>query len=161
MSPGKPTVPPRRHPAGQRRTGQHLHERPDPVATTSISASKGRPRILPPPKPTVGPRRLRGTPELLAALGHAPGCIELSRRGAISSCDCRIAPLEDPAIVVGMVIRFVQMVKPVRSALPDVVVELLVRQLIEGDAACWVIADWLVDLGLLDSRILPNARRPR
>ncbi|NMG38931.1 hypothetical protein GRZ55_06710 [Chelativorans sp. ZYF759] len=111
--------------------------------------------------PTVAPRPLRGTPELLAALGHAPGCIELSKQGSISSCDCAIAPLEDPAIVVGMVIRLVRMVRPIGASLPDVVVELLFRQLLAREPACWVIADWLVDLGLLDSQILPDARRPK
>ena len=148
MSPGKPMSPPRRQPSVRKRPGTHLNECTRPDAETSVS-------------PNVAPRRLRGTPELLATLGHTPGCIELSRRGVISSCDCRIAPLEDPAIVVGMVVRFVQMVKPIRTALPDVVVELLVRQLIEGEPACWVIADWLVDLGLLDSRLLPHTRRPK
>ncbi|RWK29816.1 hypothetical protein [Mesorhizobium sp.] len=111
------------------------------------------------PRPTVPPRILSGSDALQDVLGHSPTCIALSRQGAISSCDCRIRPLEDPAVVIGMIVRFVRMTGHGRSPLPSTIVELLFRQLQDGDPACLVIAFWLVDLGLLEARILPSSRR--
>jgi hypothetical protein len=61
------------------------------------------------PRPTIPPRYLAGSDVLQDVLGHTPSCIALSRRGAISSCDCRIRPIEDPAVVISMVIQYVRL----------------------------------------------------
>lgn len=106
------------------------------------------------PRPTIPPRYLAGSDTLQNVLGHTPSCIALSRQGAVSSCDCRIRPIEDPAVVISMVIQYVRLSGYGKHSLPPVLTELLSRQLEGGDPACRVVAAWLVDLGVLDARIL-------
>ncbi len=106
------------------------------------------------PRPTIPPRYLAGSDTLQDVLGHTPSCIALSRQGAVSSCDCRIRPIEDPAVVISMVIQYVRLSGYGKRSLPPVLTELLSRQLEGGDPACRVVAAWLVDLGVLDARIL-------
>lgn len=108
-------------------------------------------------RPTVPARLLEGSNELQAILGHTESCISLSRQGAVSSCDCSIRPLDDPAVVVGMVVHFVRFLGG-RAPLPISIQELLIGQLRKGDAGCWVIADWLVETGIIAARILPPGR---
>lgn len=110
------------------------------------------------PEPTVGPRLLAGSERFQAALGHAPSCIALSRRGALASCDCSIRPLEDPAVVVGIIVQFVRLSGDGARPLPALLTELLIRQVEAGDAACRVVANWLVGLQLIDARILGRGR---
>jgi hypothetical protein len=106
------------------------------------------------PRPTIPPRYLVGSDVLQDVLGHTPSCIALSRQGAVSSCDCRIRPIEDPAVVISMVIQYVRLGGYGKRPLPSILVELLTRQLEFGDPACRVVTAWLVDLGMLDARIL-------
>lgn len=114
------------------------------------------------PRPTVPPRILHGSDELQIVLGHSPRCVSLSRQGAISSCDCRIRALPDPAIVIGMIIRFVRATGHGRRPLPLPLTELLALHLQQGDPSCRVIAHWLVGIGLIEHRILPwIGRRPQ
>lgn len=106
------------------------------------------------PRPTIPPRYLAGSDTLQDVLGHTSSCIALSRQGAVSSCDCRIRPIEDPAVVISMVIQYVRLSGYGKRPLPSILIELLSRQLEGGDPACRVVAAWLVDLGVLDARIL-------
>lgn len=108
-------------------------------------------------RPTVPARLLEGSNELQTILGHSESCIAFSRQGAVSSCDCSIRPLDDPAVVVGMVVHFVRFLGG-RAPLPISIQELLIGQLRKGDAGCWVIADWLVETGIIAARILPPRR---
>jgi len=107
-----------------------------------------------PPRPTVPPRILSGSDGLQNLLGHSAACIALSREGAIASCDCRTRPLEDPAIVIGMIVQYVRTSGYGKRPLPDLLLELLVRQLLHGDPACRMVANWLSELGILPSGIL-------
>lgn len=106
------------------------------------------------PRPTIPPRYLAGSDTLQDVLGHTSSCIALSRQGAVSSCDCRIRPIEDPAVVISMVIQYVRLSGYGKRPLPSILIELLSRQMEGGDPACRVVAAWLVDLGVLDARIL-------
>jgi len=108
-------------------------------------------------RPTVPARLLEGSNELQAVMGHSESCNAFSRQGAVSSCDCSIRPLDDPAVVVGMVVHFVRFLGG-RAPLPISIQELLIGQLRKGDAGCWVIADWLVETGIIAARILPPRR---
>ena len=106
------------------------------------------------PRTTIPPRYLAGSDTLQDVLGHTPSCIALSRQGAVSSCDCRIRPIEDPAVVISMVVQYVRLSGYRKRSLPPVLTELLSRQLEGGDPACRIVAASLVFLGVLDSRIL-------
>lgn len=121
------------------------------LGVSSGAGTEPKPEL---PRPTIPPRYLAGSGELQDILGHAPGCIALSRQGAISSCDCRIRPIEDPAVVISMVVQYVRLTGYGKRPLPSVMRELLLRQLQGGDPACRVVAAWLVDLGVLDARNL-------
>ncbi len=119
-----------------------------------VSHSRGASPATKLPRPTIPPRYLVGSNNLQNVLGHSPSCIALSRQGAVSSCDCRIRPLEDPAVVISMVIQYVRVTGYRKRSLPSILTELLSRQLQGGDPACRVVAAWLVDRGVLDPRIL-------
>lgn len=127
----------------------------------------GASTILQPPHPstTVPPRILFGDDRALRAAGHSQTCIELNRRGAISSCDCRIQPLPDSAVLISAIIRFVRRHRPGIRALPAHLTELLIQHLRESDPTCRVVANWLFAIGVRDSRILaamcPRARYAR
>lgn len=112
------------------------------------------------PAPNVKPRMLAGSDELQNALGHSPTCISLSRRGVLSSCDCTMRPIEDPAVVISIVVQYVRMSGNGKRPLPALVTELLSRQVEAGDPACRVIANWLVNLDLLDEKVLRRKTAP-
>lgn len=112
------------------------------------------------PRPNVKPRMLTGSEELQGVLGHSASCIALSRKGEVSSCDCTLRPLEDPAVVISIVVQYVRMSGNGERPLPALVTELLTRQVQAGDPACRVIANWLVGLDLLDERVL-RRRSPK
>jgi hypothetical protein len=97
---------------------------------------------------------------LLMLLGHSESCATLRRTGAIASCDCRIKPMEDPAVAVGLAVHFARISLAQRVALPAVIVELLARRVEEGDPACVMVAEWLETAGLLNLKILsrPNKK---
>ncbi len=106
------------------------------------------------PAPNVKPRMLAGSDELQSVLGHSATCIALSRKGALSSCDCTRRPIEDPAVVISIVVQYVRISGNGKRPLPALVTELLSRQIEAGDPACRVIANWLVGLDLIDERVL-------
>ncbi len=56
--------------------------------------------------PTVTPKKATASKQLLALLGHSESCADLRRAGRVASCDCRVKPMEDPAITVGLAIHF-------------------------------------------------------
>lgn len=106
------------------------------------------------PRPTMPPRMLPGSEAYQDVLGHSATCIALSRRGEISACDCRIRPIEDPAVTVATIVHYVRVTGYGKQPLPTLMTELLSRQLCVGDPACRMVAAWLVELGLLDEQIL-------
>lgn len=110
------------------------------------------------PLPTVPPRILAGSFPLERARGHSASCVALSRQGAISSCDCSVRALEDPAIIVGLILRFVRTSGGRKIPLPVSLVEPLFRLLQAGDPTGLVIAAWLIDLGLLEAQLIEPRR---
>jgi len=127
------------------------------IVPSALSGAENR-QTINLPEPTVAPRLLAGSEGLQAALGHAPSCIALSRQGALASCDCSIRPLEDPAVVVGIIVQFVRLSGHGARPLPAPLTELLIRQVEAGDLACRVVANWLVGLQLIDARIMGRRR---
>jgi hypothetical protein len=111
------------------------------------------------PTPTVRPRPASASHDLLTYLGHSESCAVLRRRGMIASCDCPIKPLEDPAITIGLVIRFARMSLAQHCAIPPVLIELLARRVEEGDAASIMIAEWLDAIGLAELKPVPRRNR--
>lgn len=113
--------------------------------------------------PTVRPGKATASLPLLMLLGHSESCAALRRAGAIASCDCRIKPMEDPAVAVGLAVHFARISMAQRAALPAVIIELLARRVEEGDPACVMVAEWLETAGLLNLKILsrPNKKGNR
>jgi len=111
------------------------------------------------PTPTVTPRKATASKQLLTLLGHSESCAGLRRTGGIASCDCRIKPMEDPAVTVGLAIHFARISLAQRAPLPAVIIELLARRVEEGDPACVMVAEWLETCGLLDLKPLPRSKR--
>jgi hypothetical protein len=111
---------------------------------------------VPLPAPTVRPKPASTSHDLLTYLGHSESCAALRRRGMIVSCDCPIKPLEDPAITIGLVIRFARISLVQRCAIPPVLIELLARRVEEGDAASIMIAEWLDAIGLAELKPMPR-----
>ncbi len=109
--------------------------------------------------PTVRSRKATASLPLLTLLGHRRSCAGLRRAGHIASCDCRIKPMEDPAVTVGLAIHFARMSLAQRSPLPPVIIELLARLVEEGDPACVMVADWLETCGLLYLKSLPRSKQ--
>jgi hypothetical protein len=139
----------------QPRTPSTTEPRANPLADL-FKASDGRAL----PLPTVKPRILAGSDELQSVLGHSATCIALSRKGVLSSCDCTVRPLEDPAVVISIVVQFVRMSGNGKRPLPPLVTEFLTRQIEAGDPACRVIANWLVGMDLIDEKILRRRTTP-
>lgn len=109
------------------------------------------------PASTITPLRRPGSAALLELLGHTPSCAELSRAGLVASCDCRRGPMQDPAVVVGVVMHYARIAMAQRAALPPVIVELLTHHVSAGDPTCIMVADFLDRSGILD---LPTAPVP-
>jgi hypothetical protein len=111
--------------------------------------------------PTVSPKKAMASLPLLTLLGHRESCAGLRRAGRIAGCDCRIRPMEDPAMTVGLAIHYARMSLAQRTPLPPVIVELLARRVEEGDPACVMVAEWLETCGLLHLKpLLRSKRRP-
>lgn len=141
-------------PTSRERIGESIR----PFERSRFQARDGRGRHHALPLPTVPPRVLAGSDPLQRARGHSASCVALSRQGAISSCDCSVRALEDPAMIVGLILRFVRTSGGRKIPLPVSLVEPLFRLLQAGDPTCLVIAAWLIDLGLLEARILEPRR---
>ena len=98
---------------------------------------------------------------MLELLGHSPSCVELSKAGLVASCDCKPSRLQDPAIVIGVVMHYARLAIARRAALPGPVIELLTLHVEAGDPACIMVAEWLDHSGLLDLPITVHTRRIR
>ncbi|ODA91863.1 hypothetical protein BFX40_02465 [Mesorhizobium sp. SEMIA 3007] len=92
-------------------------------------------------------------------LGHSESCAELRRAGGITACDCRIKPMEDPAVTVGLVIHYARISLAQRVPIPTVIIELLTRRIEEGDPACIMVAEWCDASGLLNLKPLTRSKR--
>ncbi|MBL0934820.1 MAG: hypothetical protein IBJ07_08725 [Rhizobiaceae bacterium] len=148
----------RQRPDGKPTSRKRIGESIKPLRQNGFRAKRraGKHRAL--PLPTVPPRILAGSDPLQRARGHSASCVALSRQGAISSCDCSVRPLEDPAVIAGLILRFVRTSGGRKVPLPTSLIEPLFRLLQSGDPTCLVIAAWLIDLGLLEARILETRR---
>lgn len=111
------------------------------------------------PAPTVRSRKATASQQLLTLLGHSESCAKLRRAGGIASCDCRIKPMEDPAVTVGLAIHFARISLAQKAPLPPVIIELLARRVEEGDPACLMVAEWLEACGLLQLKSLRSSKR--
>lgn len=111
--------------------------------------------------PTVRPAKAAASLQLLMLIGHNESCATLRRAGVIVSCDCRIKPMEDPAVAVGMAVHFARISMVQHVALPDVIIELLARRVEEGDAACIMVAEWLETTGLVNLKPLSLSDRKK
>ncbi|MGY3331227.1 hypothetical protein ACVILI_004244 [Mesorhizobium sp. USDA 4775] len=109
--------------------------------------------------PTVKPRKATASLPLLMLLGHSESCAELRRAGGITACDCRIKPMEDPAVTVGLVIHYARISLAQRVPIPTVIIELLTRRIEEGDPACIMVAEWCDASGLLNLKPLTRSKR--
>jgi hypothetical protein len=136
-------------------------------AGTGIGAAAARPEPLSSTRaartlaPTVRPGKATASLPLLMLLGHRESCASLRRAGAVASCDCRIKPMEDPAVAVGLAVHCARMSLARRVALPAVIIELLARHVEEGDQACIIVAEWLETAGLLNLKPLPRSVKKR
>ncbi|MET3791903.1 hypothetical protein [Aquamicrobium terrae] len=126
----------------------------DACTVTGAAAARLESRLAVPaigkPGPTIRPGKATASLPLLMLIGHSESCATLRRAGAIASCDCRIKPMEDPAVAVGLAVHFARISLSQRVALPDVIIELLARRVEEGDAACMMVAEWLETAGLVN-----------
>jgi hypothetical protein len=111
--------------------------------------------------PTVRLGKASASLPLLMLLGHSESCAAFRRAGVIASCDCRIKPMEDPAVAVGMAVHFARISMAQRVALPDVIIELLARRVEEGDPACIMVAEWLETAGLVGIKPLSVSGRKK
>jgi hypothetical protein len=111
------------------------------------------------PAPTLAARKATASQQLLTLLGHSESCADLRRAGRIASCDCRIKPMEDPAVTVGLAIHFARISLAQRAPLPPVIIELLAQRVEEGDPACVMVAEWLETCGLLHLKPLLCSKR--
>ena len=120
-----------------------------------------RPGALAPRKlaPTVRPKKATASKQLLTLLGHSESCADFRRESRIAACDCRIKPMEDPAVTVGLAIHFARISLSQRIALPTVIIELLARRVEEGDPACVMVAEWLDASGLLELKPWRSSKR--
>ena len=109
--------------------------------------------------PTVRPRKATASLPLLMLLGHSESCAELRRAGRIMACDCRIKPMEDPAVTVGLVIHYARISLAQKVPIPAVIIELLSRRVEEGEPACIMVAEWCDASGLLDLKPLRRSKR--
>ena len=148
----------RQRPDGKSTTRRRIGESINPVRQNGVRVRKRAVKHHALPLPTVPPRILAGSFPLERARGHSASCVALSRQGAISSCDCSVRPIEDPAIIVGLILRFVRTSGGRKIPLPVSLIDPLFRLLQAGDPTCLVIAAWLIDLGLLEARILEPRR---
>lgn len=111
------------------------------------------------PLSTIALQQKPGSAALLELLGHTPFCAKLSRAGLVACCDCRRGPMQDPAIVVGVVMHYAKLALSQRAALPTVIVELLTHHVEAGDPACIMVADFLDRSGILDLPVASALRR--
>jgi hypothetical protein len=113
------------------------------------------------PTPTVRLGKATASLPLLMLLGHSESCATFRRAGAIVSCDCRIKPMEDPAVAVGLAVHFARISMAHHVALPDVIIELLARRVEDGDPACIMVAEWLETAGLVGIKPLSASGRKK
>jgi hypothetical protein len=111
--------------------------------------------------PTIRPPKATASLPLLMLFGHHESCARLRRVGAIASCDCRIKPMEDPAVAVGLAVHFARISLAQRIALPDAIIELLARRVEEGDPACVMVAEWLETTGLVVLKPLSLSKKKK
>jgi hypothetical protein len=130
------------------------------AATPSSESRLAAPAVCK-PVPTIRPSKATASLPLLMLIGHSESCATLRRAGAIASCDCRIKPMEDPAVAVGLAVHFARISLAQRVALPDAIIELLARRVEEGDAACVMVAEWLETAGLVNLKSLAPSRKKR
>jgi hypothetical protein len=108
---------------------------------------------------TVQPKKATASLPLLMLLGHSESCAELRRAGRVMACDCRIRPMEDPAVTVGLVIHYARISLAQKVPMPAVIIELLSRRVEEGEPACIMVAEWCDSSGLLDLKPLTRSKR--
>lgn len=109
--------------------------------------------------PTVPPIATTASVDLLKLIGHHESCARLQRGRAISSCDCRRGPMDDPSIAIGLVMHYARISLAQRVAIPSVIIELLIRHVDRGDLACRMVVEWLDTSGLLPLKPSPRSKR--
>jgi len=80
---------------------------------------------------------------MYALMGHSPDCIAKVRRGLIVSCDCRTKPVEDPAVAVGLALRYERIARTGKIAFPKSIVRLVEAGATRGDEACRMMLERL------------------
>lgn len=140
-------------------------EQADPAdAGIGAEAPRSKPRRSPGSAagkfaPTLRPRKATDSLPLLMLLGHSESCAELRRSGRLAACDCKIKPMEDPAVTVALVVHYAKLSLAQRVPIPPVIIELLTRRVEEGDPACIMVAEWCDTSGLLDLKTLTRSKR--
>ncbi|TPI59862.1 hypothetical protein FJ420_21305 [Mesorhizobium sp. B3-1-3] len=141
-------IPQHAHPAAMKRL----------ASTPPANEHRGSP-VARLPEATVQVAKASTSHELLTFIGHTESCAALRRAGLISSCDCQINPVEDPAITIALMVQSARISLAQGSPIPPMFIELLARRVEEGDAACMMVAEWLDAIGLAQVKPLPARRR--
>lgn len=89
---------------------------------------------------------------MYALMGHSPDCIAKVRRGLIVSCDCRTKPVEDPAVAVGLALRYERIARTGKIAFPKSIVRLVEAGAASGDVACRMVLERLRRRGWAERR---------
>lgn len=97
---------------------------------------------------------------VLSAFGHDRRCRRRVRAGLAVTCACATRQkVDDPAIVIGLALRFARTGMSHRLPLPHGIVEQLARHVGEGDPAAIMVWDWLARRGFVTARVLSRNER--
>ena len=80
---------------------------------------------------------------MYALMGHSPDCIARVRRGLIISCGCDTKPVDDPAVAVGLALRYERIARTGKIAFPKSVTRLVEAGAASGDEACRMMLERL------------------
>ena len=87
---------------------------------------------------------------MYALMGHGPDCIAKVRRGLIITCDCQTRPVEDPAVAVGLALRYERIARTGKIAFPKSIARLVEAGAARGDEACRMMLERLRRRGWAD-----------
>jgi len=87
---------------------------------------------------------------MYALMGHGPDCIAKIRRGLIVSCDCQTRPVDDPAVAVGLALRYERIARTGKIAFPKSIARLVEAGAAKGNEACRMMLERLRRRGWAD-----------
>jgi hypothetical protein len=87
---------------------------------------------------------------MYALMGHSPDCIAKVRRGLIVSCGCDTKPVDDPAVAVGLALRYERIARTGKIAFPKSIARLVEAGAAKGNEACRMMLERLRRRGWAD-----------